>query len=261
MSELELRSFPFDGPDVRAVVTTRAGGVSTGDYGSLNLGDHVGDDPAAVLANRDRVAAALGVERLTVPDQQHTATVAVVTRDTAGLGHLGVQEARTAYPRTDALVTDVPGAALAIMVADCTPVLFWDPVRRVAGAAHCGRPGAVAGVLPATVTRLVATYGTDPADLVVGVGPGICRASYEVGDREAEVMEAAFPGLGLTEPVRPGHHLLDIPAAVRHQLAEAGVPGAQVHEMGVDTLTHAGEFFSHRAARPTGRFMAVVVVS
>ncbi len=117
-----LRPFPFDGPSVRAVVTTREGGTSSGVYGSLNLGDHVGDDPAAVLRNRDLVAAALGVPALTVADQQHGARVAVVTAELAGLGHSGVASSREHFPATDALVTDVPGVALAILVADCAPV-------------------------------------------------------------------------------------------------------------------------------------------
>jgi polyphenol oxidase len=246
-----IRPFGFDGDGVRAVVTTRHGGVSSGLYDSLNLGDHVGDDHDAVVHNRGLVARALGVERLTVPDQQHTSVVGVVT------------DAGDAFPRTDALVTDRPGVALAIMVADCTPVVLHDPVRRAVGAAHCGRNGTIGGVLTATVARMVEEFGTRPEDLRAGIGPGICRASYEVRDGEAAQMEAAFPGLGFTEPHGPGHHLLDIPAAVRHQLSVAGV--RHVDDLGTDTLTHTDDFFSHRATTTaygpgamTGRFMAVI---
>jgi len=256
-----IEPFRFDGFDgVRAVVTTRAGGVSTGPYASLNLGAHVGDDPAAVRQNRDRVAAALGVAALTVADQQHTATAAVVTPELAGRGHAGAEDSRAAFPATDALVSDVPGAALGVLVADCTPLVLWDPVHRAAAVAHCGRPGVIAGVVPATLDLMRRTYDTDPADLLAGVGPGVCQESYEVSDVEADAMEAAFPGGGFTEPTRPGHHLLDIPAAVRHQLRTAGVPDDRVHHMDVDTHTHTDTFFSDRAERPCGRFMAVVVV-
>lgn len=258
MTDPVLVPFDFDGPGVRAVVSTRLGGVSAGAYAGLNLGDHVGDDPAAVRHNRDLLARALGVPRLTIADQQHGATVAVVTAADAGRGHSGAADAAAAFPATDALVTDVPGVALTVLVADCTPVLLWDPVRRVAGAVHCGRPGTIAGVLPATVAVLAATYGSDPADLVAGVGPGICRTSYEVTDTEAAAMEEAFEGLGFTEPTRPGHHLLDVPAAVAHQLAAAGV--ATVHTLGVDTRTDTARFYSHRAVRPCGRFAAVIVI-
>lgn len=259
---IDLRPFAFDGDGVCAVVTTRHGGVSEGRYASLNLGDHVGDDHVAVMQNRDLVAAALGVPRLTVPDQQHTATVALVDAALAGAGHAGADESRVLLPATDGLVTDLPGVALSIMVADCTPVVLFDPVRRAVGAAHCGRNGVFLGVLPATVGRMEAEYGTDPGDLRVGIGPGICRSSYEVDDELAARMEEHFPGLGFIEPGRPGHHQLDIPAAVRHQLTECGVPSAQVDGMDYDTLTGTETWFSHRSTSPAacGRFMALIVL-
>lgn len=256
MDEQSLRPFPYDGAAVRAVVTTRDGGVSAGVYGTLNLGDHVGDDPAAVLRNRDLVAAALGVPALTVADQQHDARVAVVTPALAGLGHAGVEASREHFPATDALVTDVAGAALAILVADCAPVLLWDPVRRAVGAAHAGRPGVVRGVLAATVARMVDAFGTDPADVVAGVGPCVGYDSYEVGDAEADALDAVLPGF--TRASRPGHRFLDVGGAVERQLRDAGV--GVVHRMGVDTRTSTDTFFSDRAARPCGRFMAVTVV-
>lgn len=251
-----LRPFPFDGPSVRAVVTTRDGGTSHGVYAGLNLGDHVGDDPAAVRRNRDLVAAALGVPALTVADQQHGARVAVVTAELAGRGHEGRDAAREHFPATDALVSDVPGVALGILVADCAPVLLWDPVRRAVGGAHAGRPGVVGGVLGATVARMTEAFGTDPADLVAGVGPCVGYASYEVGDAEADALDAVLPGF--TTPSRPGHRLLDVGGAVERQLADAGV--GTVHRMPVDTRTSTDTFFSDRAQRPCGRFMAVVAL-
>jgi YfiH family protein len=251
-----LRPFPFDGPSVRAVVTTRDGGTSAGVYGSLNLGDHVGDDPAAVRRNRDLVATSLSVPALTVADQQHGSTVAVVTAESAGLGHDGLAASQQHFPATDALVTDVPGVALAILVADCAPVVLWDPVRRAAGAAHAGRPGVVAGVVGATVARMVAVYGTDPADLVAGIGPCVGYDSYEVRDADAASLDAVLPGF--TKASRPGHRFLDVGGAVERQLADAGV--GTVHRMRVDTRTSTDVFFSDRAERPCGRFMAVVAL-
>lgn len=251
-----LRPFPFDGPSVRAVVTTREGGTSEGVYAGLNLGDHVGDDPAAVRRNRDLVAAALGVPALTVADQQHGARVAVVTADLAGHGHDGVAASREHFPGTDALVTDVPGVALAILVADCAPVLLWDPVHRAVGAAHAGRPGIVRGVLAATVERMRSAFGTDPADLVAGVGPCVGYDSYEVGDAEADALDAVLPAF--TRISRPGHRYLDVGGAVERQLADLGI--GTVHRMAVDTRSSTDTFFSDRAQRPCGRFMAVTVV-
>lgn len=235
--------FPFDGDGVRAVVTTRHGGVSAAPYDSLNLGDHVGDDPGAVTENRRRVAAALGVAGLTIADQQHGAGVAVVTAENAS----------TRFAATDGLVTDVPGVALATLVADCAPVLLWDPEHRAIGAAHCGRRGVLAGVVAATVSAMAGQYGTRPAELVAGIGPCIGFASYEVGDAEA----AAFDGT-LTRPSRPGHAYVDLPGAVRRQLEGLGI--GEVHAMDVDTRTSTETFFSDRAARPCGRFAAVAVL-
>jgi YfiH family protein len=258
-SGVQLRPFPFDGDEVTAVVSTRHGGVSTGPYGSLNLGGHVGDEPTAVAQNRHRLAAALGANRLTVADQRHTDRVAVVTRALSGRGHDGVADSAAAFPATDALITDLPGTALAILVADCAPVVFYDPVRRAVGVAHSGRVGTLRGVVPKTVAAMTAAFGTAPGDLLTGIGPAIGAASYEIGAAEAtQVMDAlGAGGAGLLRPSRPGHALFDLAGAIRGQLRTAGVPAANVYDLAVDTRTNTDDFFSDRAARPCGRFAAV----
>jgi len=257
-----VRPFAFHGAGVTAVVSTRHGGVSIGVYASLNLGDHVGDDHAAVLENRRRLCAALGAGRLTVADQQHGDRVAVIDAALAGRGHDGAADARAALPQTDAMVTSVPGVALATVVADCAPVVLFDPVRRVAGVAHCGRRGAVLGVLPRTIETMRATFGCRPEDLLAGIGPAIGADSYEIGDAEAAQVTAAFGGQsGLLRPTRPGHCTFDLVTALRTQLRDAGVADANVHPMGVDTRTSTTDFFSDRAARPCGRFMAVAMLT
>ena len=257
---LPLRPFPFSGDRVTAVVTTRQGGVSSGDYASLNLADHVGDDRAAVLENRRRLAAALGVGRLTVPDQQHEDLVAVVDATLAGRGHDGDQDSAAAFPATDALITNLPGTALTIMVADCAPVVLFDPVRKAIGVAHCGRRGVVLGVLPKAVQAMTATFGSAPGDLLAGIGPAIGAASYEIGDAQAAEVTAAFGDAGLLTPTRPGHCTLDIPAGLRIQLRASGVRHDNVHDMAIDTKTSAGTFFSYRASRRCGRFMIAAVL-
>ncbi len=256
---LTLRPFPFDGAGVTAVVTTRHGGVSAGPYDSLNLGAHVGDDPKAVAENRRRLADALGTGRLTVADQRHTATVALVDDALAGRGHDGAADAAAAFPATDALITALPGVALAILVADCAPVVFYDPVRRAAGVAHSGRVGTLRGVVPRTVAAMTAAFGSAPGDLLVGIGPAIGAASYEIGAAEAAEVTAAFDGSAerLLAPSRPGHALFDLGGAIRHQLRESGVGPGNVHDLAVDTRTSTDDFFSDRAARPCGRFAAV----
>jgi polyphenol oxidase len=258
-SGLPLRPFPFDGDGVTAVVSTRHGGVSTGAYDSLNLGGHVGDDPVAVAENRRRLAAALGVDRLTVADQRHTATVAVVDEALAGRGHDGVADAAAAFPATDALITNLPGAALAILVADCAPVVFFDPVGRAVGVAHSGRAGTLRGVVPKTVEAMAAAFGSAPDDLLIGIGPAIGAASYEIGEAEAsEVMTAFGPdGKRLLTKNRPGHATFDLAGAIRRQLDAAGIPTGNVYDLSIDTRASTDDFFSDRAARPCGRFAAI----
>lgn len=267
-ADLSLRVFPFHGRGVTAVVTTRHGGVSSGAYATLNLGDHVGDDHAAVLENRTRLCAALGVDRLTVADQQHGATVAVIDGALAGRGHDGGADARDALAETDAMVTALPGVALATIVADCAPVVLFDPVRRAVGVAHCGRRGAVLGVLPNTVKAMASAFGTRPGDLLAGIGPAIGADSYEIGDAEAAQVADAFGNPvsaagapALLRPTRPGHCTFDLVAALRIQLRQTGVIDGHVHPMGVDTRTSTADFFSDRAARPCGRFMAVTMLT
>lgn len=259
---LPLRAFPFDSRQVTAVVTTRHGGVSAGPYARLNLGGHVGDDPAAVTENRRRLAAELGVGKLTVADQKHTARVAVVDERLAGRGHDGTADAAAAFPATDAMITSLPGAALAVLVADCAPVVLYDPVRRAAGVAHSGRVGTVKGVIPATVRAMAVSFGSAPGDLLIGIGPAIGAASYEIGAAESAEVTAAFGDTGtrLLAPTRPGHATFDLVAAIRVQLRAVGVRDGNVHDMAIDTRTSTDDFFSDRAARPCGRFAALAVL-
>jgi YfiH family protein len=262
-SGLALRSFPFHGNGVAAVVTTRHGGVSVGPYDSLNLGDHVGDDHEAVMENRRRLCAALGVDRLTVADQQHGNRVAIVDRANAGRGHDGVADSAGAFPATDAMITDLPGAALTILVADCAPVVLFDPVYRAIGVAHCGRAGTALGVLPGTVEAMAASFGSAPEDLLVGIGPAVGAGSYEIGDAQAAEITAAFgaEAARLLKATRPGHCTLDVVGGLRIQLGQAGVKDANVYDMAIDTRTATDDFFSDRAARPCGRFMAVAMLA
>jgi polyphenol oxidase len=253
--DLPLRPFPFAGDGVTAIVSTRHGGVSTGPYDSLNLGGHVGDDPDAVAENRRRLANALGVDRLTFADQRHTDRVAVVTAELAGRGH-GFGDAAAAFPATDAMITNLPGVALAILVADCAPLVLFDPVHRAVGVVHSGRVGTVRGVVPKTVEAMAAAFGSAPKDLLIGIGPAIGAASYEIGPAEAAEVTAVF-GAELLSPSRPGHAMFDLTGAIRRQLRAAGVAAGNVHDLATDTRTSTDDFFSDRAARPCGRFAAV----
>lgn len=245
----------FAGHGVRAAVTTREGGVSSGRYASLNLGMHTEDDRASVRVNRERVAQAFGVESsaLVFSRQVHGRVVNVVTAADTG------QPIDQPAPLVgDAVITAEPGPVLVIMVADCVPLVLFDPVRRVAAAVHAGWPGTVAGVTRETVRRL-AEAGTDPADLLVGIGPSIAPDRYQVGADVEQQARQAF-GERADEVVRPdgtGRWLFDLWRANTIQLTEAGVRPEAIELAGLDTGPGT-PFFSHRSEGPTGRFAVLV---
>ena len=258
---LRTHHFDLDGDDVLAALTTRLGGRSDGPYAGCNLAFHVGDDDASVVANRALVCEALDVEHLTIADQQHDRRVAAIDHGLAGAGHGSLADAVARLPATDALVTDVPGVALAILVADCAPVVLHDPVRRAVGVAHAGRRGAVLDVVGATVATMAQRYGTDASDLRAGIGPCIAAPSYKLGGRELDEARDAFgDGPGLLRPTTDGHATFDLPGAVRRLLRDAGVGEDRIEDAAVDTRTSTGTWFSHRAQRPCGRFALVAAL-
>lgn len=254
--DLPVLAWPaFDGLPVDALVTTRDGGVSTGGFASLNLGLHVGDEPGAVLANRARLATALGATPgdFVWCDQAHRPSVQVVTAEHRGRGSASATDALAG---TDAVVTSVPGVALVVMVADCVPLVLLDPVARVLACVHAGWRGTVLGVTSAAVATMVGE-GAVPGRILAGIGPAIDPARYQVGDDVAEAAARAF-GPQAGEVVRPDgdRWLFDLWRANALQLAAAGVPVDRIHVAG--RATGPGTpFFSHRFEGPCGRFAAV----
>jgi YfiH family protein len=254
-----VATWAFDlGPRVRAEVTTRAGGTSEGVYATCNLGSHVGDDPAQVRANRDAVAEALGVPALTIADQQHGSAVAVVDRELAGAGHDPFEPLVETLVGVDALATVEPGIGLAVLVADCAPVVLHDPVRGALAVVHAGRLGTVRGVIGAAVRELGQLAGSDPGDLRAGVGPCIGAPAYEIGGAALEEVRTALGDRHLT-PTAPGHATFDLRAAVVERLLGAGVRTEAIEVVGA-TTDAAEDLFSDRAARPCGRFALVAVL-
>lgn len=217
---------------------TRAGGVSTGLYDSLNggLGSH--DDPARVAENRQRVAAAVGVEpaRFVTVHQVHSPDAVIAT---------DAWEA-AARPRADAIVTATPGLALAITTADCGPVLLVDPQAGVIGAAHAGWRGALDGVLESTVAAME-RLGAARARLVVAVGPLIRQPNYEVGAEFVARFAAADASYArfFAPAARAGHALFDLAGFIHARLDAAGV--GTIDDLGLCTYADP-RFFSYRRA-------------
>jgi YfiH family protein len=246
-------------PDVVAGCSGRTGGVSVAPYDELNVGLHVGDDADAVIENRRRVTAAVGadLDALVMPLQVHDGHVAVVTDAERGSG---ARSLSNALPDADALVTATPGVVLAVMLADCVPVVVFDPVAQAVGVAHAGWAGTVNHVTRNTVAALAERYGGDPNRMLAGVGPSIGPASYEVGEDVAERARDSFPSVDVVAPKGDGKYLFDLWRSNVADLVDAGLDPANVEVAGIDTFVSVDRFFSHRRQRPTGRFMALAMI-
>ncbi len=230
----------------RRVVTSRRGGASAAPYDTFNLGDHVGDDAATVERNRGRLAHALGLDRgaLAWMRQVHGDQVTIIG-----------SAPPEAVPVCDALVTATPAVALAVLSADCVPVLLADAEAAVVGAAHAGREGVRRRVVSRTVEAME-TLGAKRERLDVLLGPAICGRCYEVPQELVDEVESAAPG-GLSA-TRTGAPALDLRAALGAELSRLGV--AQVASDPRCTAEDPS-LFSHRRDGVTGRQAGVVWLS
>ena len=229
---------------VRRVVTTRAGGRSVGPFARFNLSAGVGDDPVAVAANRRRLATELGLRGVVFLDQVHGTQVAVV--DT--VPRPGTPD----RPGSDAAVTALPGVGVAVLTADCVPVLLADPRAGVVAAVHAGRPGMVAGVVPAAVAAM---RSAGAADLHAWVGPHVCGACYEVPEQmRADVATVVPEAFAETSWGTPS---VDVGAGVVAQLRAAGVG-----VVGASRCTREDEnlFSYRRQGAASGRMAGIVWV-
>lgn len=237
----------WDAPaHVRAVVTTRRGGVSTGPRATLNVAAHVGDEPAAVAENRRRVRAALALPGEPLWLRQVHGTRVVAHEDAA------LADAPQG-PEADAAVAFAPGRVLAIMTADCLPVAFTTRAGDRVGAAHAGWRGLAGGVLERTLDALRAP----PSEVVAWLGPAIGPAAFEVGAEVREAFVAADESAAVAfVPNARGRWQADLYALARLRLARAGVGAVQ----GGGACTHADaeRWFSFRRDRDAGR-MAMLV--
>lgn len=231
---------------VQAACSTRAGGVSAPPYDSLNLGDHVGDAPAAVAENRQRWA-------------QHLGARPVFLRQVHGNGVVVLDAATPDGAEADACLTRERGVACTMMVADCLPVLLCDARGGLVGAAHAGwrglaGPAGGPGVLEALVRHF------EPQHTLAWLGPCIGPAAFEVGPEVKAAFEAADPACGALFRPAGGKWLADLPGLARRRLAALGV--TRVH--GNDgseawcTVANPSRFFSHRRDRVSGRFAASI---
>lgn len=225
---------------VKSLMTTRDGGVSLAPWASFNLGDHVGDDPAHVAANRAHLCRQLPAGPVWLR-QVHSARV--------------VELGREPSPEADAAFTREPGQVCAVLTADCLPVLFCDRAGSVVAAAHAGWRGLAGGVLEATVAAMQAA----PEDILAWMGAAIGPHAFEVGDDVRVAFIDPHPEAAaafLPHPGQPGKWLADLFLLARIRLRHAGVDA--IYGGGRCTFSEAGHFYSYRRDGVTGRMASLI---
>lgn len=234
-------------PRVRAAVSMRdAPGVSAAPFGPCNLGARSGDDPVAVAANRAALVGALALPSAPLWLRQ-VHGVQVADADVVAAGE---------EPQADAAVTHVPGRVLAILTADCLPVLFARDDGGAVAAAHAGWRGLAAGVLEATLAALA----TPPERVLAWLGPAIGAASYEVGEEVRATFVDRDPGAAATfTATRPGHWLCDLETLARRRLGAAGI--TRIHGDGFDTFADPRFHSYRRDGARSGRFASLVWIA
>ncbi|MFZ4618943.1 MAG: peptidoglycan editing factor PgeF [Bacteroidota bacterium] len=231
-------------PEVLFGMSTNSGGVSPGTMG-LNLSFHVEDTPENVKANRTLFFSALGISEQDVAftRQQHTVDILKVS----GPGN---------NETCDALCTNVKNVFLAISIADCTPVILYDPVLKVAAGIHAGWRGTAGRIVPRMVERLSAEYGTNAEDLIAFIGPSAGKCCYEVGWEVASQFDPGSYSLRAD-----GKYLLDVKHANVLQLLDSGVPNSNI-EVHSDCSIHDRLYHSYRRdGKQSGRMYAVIGIN
>jgi YfiH family protein len=246
---------------VRHGFSARRGGVSDAPFATLNLGLHTGDSIAAVQENRRLFCGIFDLDArcAVTADQVHGEAIAVVTGEDCGRGALVYE---TAIPRTDALITNIPGISLMMFYADCVPVYFLDPEHKAIGVAHAGWKGTVAKIGQKTLAMMTKQFGTRPATCLAAVGPSVGPCCYEVDQFVYDKVTDAFAwSKELLRETGPGKWKLDLWRANRQQLEEIGVPAQNIVVAEVCTSCNTDMYFSYRAERGlTGRMAAIMAL-
>lgn len=234
---------------VRHGFSTRMGGVSKEPYDTMNLSFTRGDRQEDVAENFRRIGDAIGLppDRMVMAAQTHTTNIKIVTDDHAGEG---VTRSRS-FADTDGLVTNTPGLCLVTSYADCVPLYFVDPVRRVIGCSHAGWRGTVGGIGPKTVAVMSEHFGSRPEDIRAVIGPSICADCYQVGEDVADRVKDALgwredTGQFLRPDGQEGKYRLDLWALNRYLLQNAGLAAEHITVSGLCTRCNHHLLFSHR---------------
>ncbi len=241
---------------VRHVFSTRLGGVSTGDFYSMNLSFHK-DSRECVEENYRRLCSAVGIDtsHLVLSHQTHTSNVRNVTKEDIGIGF-----ARPEFHDVDGLVTNESGVAMVTQYADCTPLLFCDPINHVAATSHAGWRGTAKGIGAVTVEKMVKEYGCNPQNIIVAIGPCIRKCCYEVDTPVYE--EFKKMGIDLTDVFTrkdDNHFMLDMQLANKRLLIKNGIREENIDVADICTCCNSDEMHSHRATNGKRGNLAAII--
>lgn len=246
---------------VTAAFTTRLGGVSCGQYASMNMSFTNGDDPKSVKENYNILFSSLGLdpEKAVISHQTHTDNIRIVKEEDIGKGIVKERD----YTDIDGLITNIKDVALVTQYADCVPLLFYDPVKQVIAASHAGWRGTVSQIGLKTVLKMEKFFGSDPKDILAAIGPSIGKCCYEVDApvvREIEKITYLERDKLLFDE-GAGKYRLDLAETNRQILNYAGIKDANICVSDLCTCCNSEFFHSHRAtAGKRGNLAAIIAL-
>ncbi len=232
--------------DLIAVFSTRHGGISTGIYESMNLGFSTGDKKENVFQNYKLFTESVGIDykNVVISSQYHHKNIRIVTDDDRGKGIIREQD----YEDIDGLITNRPGLALTTTHADCAPIYFYDPEHKVIGLAHAGWMGTSMDICGAMVRTMHQTFKTNPQELLVSIGPSICKDRYEVDLDVKQIFDNLHVNIEeqITFRKETNKYYLDIPKINQKLMMNQGVKLENIFLSDYCTMTNMNLFFSHR---------------
>ena len=248
---------------VTAFSTTRNGGVSKGDYASMNCTPYTGDDIEAVQRNQQLLCTALHIEKeqLIIPYQTHSVNALVIDKEFL---QQNAEKRNEQLQNIDALITQEKGVCLCVSTADCTPILLYDRKRQVIAAIHAGWRGAVNGIVRKTLEQMNRLYNTQSEDIYAAIGPSIGFDAFEVGDEVYDAFKQNDFPMEYISGWKPETHKwhIDLQMANSVQLIDFGVPTEQIDICDICTFTHYDKFFSaRRLGIKSGRILSGIFMN
>ena len=242
---------------VRHIFSTRAGGVSSGIYSSMNLSFRNGDERKNVCENYEILCGAVGIDvnNLVLTRQTHTDNVLCVNKSHCGTGY-----SKPSFEDIDGLITNESGVALVTQFADCTPLLFCDPKKKVIANSHSGWRGTAKQIGKVTVEKMVKLYGCNPADIIAAIGPCIGKCCYEVDETVySEFEKSGLLSDGVFTEKPNGKYMLDLRLANKNILLSSGIKEENIDIADICTCCNADMLHSHRATSGKRGNLAAII--